>query len=231
MYNEVVYEAPIGVDVDMSDKEIIEYESPRNVYRFFKRTFDVFLSVIVLLLLLVPGLIVSLAICFSSRGAPIYAHERIGKDGKPFKVLKFRTMVADSDNLSKYLTNEQMCIYNIEHKIDDDPRITKLGQFLRKTSCDEIPQFINVLKGEMSVIGPRPLTKKELSFFGKNSKLLLRVRPGITGWWQVVSRNASSFSDGSRQALEMFYIENQSFSLDIKIFFKTFSVVLKKTGK
>lgn len=140
-------------------------------------------------------------------------------------------MVADSDELEKYLDEEELEAWHREHKVDDDPRITPLGSFLRKTSLDELPQFINVLKGDMSVVGPRPITAEELPNFGDQQEKLLSRRPGITGWWQTQSRNAATYESGERQALELYYIDNAGYLIDFRIFFATFKEMLAGTGK
>lgn len=137
-------------------------------------------------------------------------------------------MVADAHiSPEKYMTPEQLAIWRREQKLDDDPRITKIGRFLRNTSLDELPQFINVLTGDLSVIGPRPVTLEETYEFGNAREEFLSCKPGITGWWQVISRNDSTWADGSRQLIELFYVRHQSFSLDARVFVKTFKAMRK----
>lgn len=142
-------------------------------------------------------------------------------------------MVSDSHNIEKYFTSEQMDAWRRERKVVDDPRITPLGRVLRSTSVDELPNFINVLKGEMSVIGPRAISFDELSNFGENKDLLLSVPAGITGWWQVSRRNQATFETGERQALELEYVRNAGFILDAKVFIRTFGVMFgrRRTGR
>lgn len=200
-------------------------------YRFIKRVFDICFSACVIVVGFLPGLILSGFIMRDTGGSPIYSSERIGRGGKPFKVYKFRSMVADSDNLEKYFTPEQLELWHLEHKVEDDPRITKLGRFLRSSSIDEFPQFINVLLGQISVIGPRVITAEEVGYFGKDRDCLLSVPPGITGLWQTSERNKATFESGARQELELFYARNCSLKTDAEIFLKTFKTMIEGTGK
>lgn len=201
-------------------------------YRILKRVFDVVFSLCVIVVGFIPALILSIAIAVDTKGSPIYSQVRIGKWGRPFRIYKFRTMVADSDNVEKYFTPEQLEAWKRERKVDDDPRITKLGRVLRATSFDETAQFINVLKGQISVIGPRAITYDELEHFEDKKTLLLSVKPGITGSWQCGPRNLATFENGLRQEFELAYAKDASFGVDIRIFFKTFGVMFtKRTGK
>ena len=206
------------------------YSKPLH-YRFCKRSFDIVFSAFILALGFLPALILSLFIMKDTGGSPIYLSERIGKNGRPFKILKFRTMVADSDNLEKYFTPEQLEQWHKEHKVDDDPRITKFGDRLRKTSIDELPQFVNVLFGQMSVIGPRAITEEELEYFGYSKEKLLSCPVGITGLWQTGERNLATFESGIRQEIELLYVEEAGFRTDTAIFFKTFKTIVERTGK
>ncbi|WP_241156032.1 sugar transferase [Adlercreutzia sp. ZJ154] len=199
-------------------------------YRFIKRTFDIVFSSAVIVVGFIPALILSIFIAKDTKASPIYLQIRMGKDKKPFKIYKFRSMVYDSDNVEKYLNEEQLIEWMRERKVEDDPRITKLGSFIRKTSIDEIPQFINVLVGQMSVVGPRPITEDELIHFKYDADKLLSMRPGITGWWQTQSRNDSSFDTGERQALELYYIDNASVRLDMRIAVSTLKTMRDGTG-
>ena len=170
----------------------------RLAYRFAKRTFDIVFSVAVLVVGAVPGLILGIAVAKDTGGNPIYSQVRVGKGGKPFKLYKFRSMVADADNVTKYLDQEQLEQWKRERKVNNDPRVTPLGTFLRKTSIDEFPQFINSFMGQMSVIGPRAITEGELGWFGLDRERLLSIRPGITGLWQTGPRNECTFESGKR---------------------------------
>jgi lipopolysaccharide/colanic/teichoic acid biosynthesis glycosyltransferase len=202
-------------------------------YRAAKRTFDVVLSAAVIVIAAVPSVVLGVAIAADTKAFPIFTQERVGKGGKPFKLFKFRTMVKDAENLDAYLTPEQREQWELEHKVDDDPRVTPLGVFLRRTSLDEVPNFLNVFTGDMSTVGPRAITQEELENFGDQVGKLLSVRPGVTGWWQVEARNDATFESGERQALELYYVDHASISLDLRIMFRTAGVMFgsNKTGR
>jgi lipopolysaccharide/colanic/teichoic acid biosynthesis glycosyltransferase len=203
-------------------------------YRAFKRLFDFLFALIVVAIGLIPGALLCVAITVDTKGSPIYSQERIGKRGKPFRIYKFRSMVKDSDNVEKYFTPEQLEIWRRERKVEGDPRVTKLGHALRASSLDEVPQFINVLLGQISLIGPRVITRDEVMqhFSGTEKAELFSVTPGITGAWQCGPRNEATFENGLRQAIELGYAHDASFSGDVRIFFKTISVMfVKRTGK
>jgi lipopolysaccharide/colanic/teichoic acid biosynthesis glycosyltransferase len=203
-----------------------------GAYKVVKRLCDILFSVLVIAIMFIPTCVIAVMISAESHGSPIYTSHRVGKNGKKIRVLKLRTMVADSNNLEKYLTPEQIQEWHCEHKVHDDPRITKIGRFLRKTSLDELPQFLNVLAGTMSVVGPRPITVEELGWFtDEEREQLLSAVPGITGLWQVSGRNDISFQSGERQNTELYYVEHASFMLDTRIFFRTFKSLADKTGR
>lgn len=198
----------------------------RLVYRATKRAFDVCFSAAALAAMLVPGTVISAAICLESPGGPIFRQRRIGKDGREIRILKFRSMYADAhENPDKYLDEAQMSQWSREQKVDGDPRVTKVGKFIRATSLDEVPQFVNVLVGDMSVVGPRPVTYEETLEFGEDRVEVLSVRPGITGWWQVTDRNDATWANGRRQELELWYVRNASLGLDAKIVLMTFQAM------
>lgn len=204
-------------------------------YRFLKRLFDFVFSLCVSVVLFIPIVVVCAFICLESSGSPVYSQERVGKGGKTIKILKLRSMVADAGNVQKYLSPEQLHQWEVERKVDDDPRITKVGQFIRKCSIDEMPQFLNVLNGDLSVIGPRPITRDELEqhFSDKEKAELLSVQPGITGLWQATDRNAATFESGLRQKIELRYVRNRCFRMDWKCFTGTFGAMFgkKRTGR
>lgn len=204
-------------------------------YRFLKRLFDFVFSLCVSVVLVIPVAIVCAFICLESPGNPLYAQERVGKGGKTIKIRKLRSMVADAGNVQKYLSSEQLHQWEVERKVDDDPRITKVGQFIRKCSIDEVPQFLNVLNGDLSVIGPRPITRDELEqhFSDEEKAELLSVQPGITGLWQATDRNAATFESGLRQTIELHYVHNRCFRMDWKCFTGTFGAMFgkKRTGR
>lgn len=204
-------------------------------YRICKRTFDIVFSAFCTALLAMPIAGVCAAICAESPGRPIYAQERVGRGGRAIRVLKLRSMVTDANDVHKYLNPEQLNQWEVERKVDNDPRITKVGQFIRKCSIDEMPQFLNVLKGDLSVIGPRPITREELEqhFSDEEKEELLSVTPGITGLWQATDRNAATFESGLRQQIELRYVRNRGFRMDWKCFVGTFGAMFgnSKTGR
>ena len=202
------------------------------VYRFVKRAFDIAFSGAVCLVGLVPGAILCVAIAADTKGSPIYSQVRVGRYGRPFRIYKFRSMVADADNVEKYLTSEQLAAWQLERKVDGDPRVTKLGKIIRKTSLDELPQFVNVLLGQISVIGPRPISYDELAMFGDDAARLCSVPGGITGLWQASARNDATFESGERQAIELKYVSNASLRMDARCFFGTFNAMFgKRSGR
>lgn len=203
-------------------------------YRAFKRTFDIVFALLVVAIGFIPGLVLSIAIALDTKGSPIYSQERIGLHGKPFRIYKFRSMVKDSDDVEKYFTPEQLSLWRIERKVENDPRVTRLGRFLRASSLDEIPQFLNVLLGHVSIIGPRAITRDELMqhYTDEEKALLLSVSPGITGAWQCGPRNEATFQNGLRQQTELDYADGAALKKDFQIFFKTISVMfVKRNGR
>ena len=185
------------------EEHVAETAGNGLVYRFVKRAFDIAFSLCVVVVGLAPIALLLLIIRLESPGSPIYRQERIGYRGQPLRIFKLRTMVADSDDVEKHLSPEQLAQWRSERKVEDDPRVTRVGRFLRRTSLDELPQFLNVLAGQMSVVGPRPIVEEELAAYGDAAGELLSVKPGITGWWQVQARNDATYGDGSRQELEL----------------------------
>ena len=199
-----------------------------NTYLAVKRGMDVFLSSIALIILLPVFAIIALAIKLESKGPIFFKHTRIGKEGKIIKIYKFRSMVQNAEELIKKFTPEQMKEYKENYKLADDPRITKVGKFLRKTSLDELPQLINIIKGDLSIIGPRPVVQEELEKYGTNTQKFLSVTPGLTGYWAANGRSDTTYEE--RMQMELFYIDNLSFKMDIKVFFKTIEAVIKRKG-
>ena len=197
-------------------------------YKFVKRFFDIVLAAIGLIVLSPIFLIISLAIKLESKGPIFFKHTRIGKDGKIIKIYKFRSMVNNAEDMIKEFTPEQMKEYRENYKLTNDPRITKVGKFLRKTSLDELPQLINIIKGDLSIIGPRPVVSDELKKYGTNTRKFLSVTPGLTGYWAANGRSCTSYEQ--RMQMELFYIDNLSWKMDIKVFFKTIEAVIKREG-
>lgn len=202
-------------------------------YRFVKRLFDIVFSLCVVAIGFVPCLILCVAIVIDTKGFPIYTQERIGRLGKPFRIIKFRTMVAGSDDVEKYLSSEQMEQWIRERKVENDPRITPLGKVLRGTSIDELPQFINVILNDLSVIGPRAITCSELREYGNDVPLLLSVPQGITGAWQAGARNDATFETGERQRIELEYVRRANMVEDWRVFLATFGAMFgkRKSGR
>lgn len=206
----------------------------RYMYRFLKRVFDIVFSGVVCLVALVPGAVLCVAIHLDSPGSPFFRQSRVGKDGKEIRIFKFRSMYADAhEHPEKYLDEDQLAHWLREQKVDDDPRVTRIGRFLRSTSIDEVPQFLNVLLGDMSVVGPRPVTEEETREFGTRRDLVLSVRPGITGLWQVTERNNATWENGMRQRLELAYVERCGVRMDFAIILRTFGAMFGKhrTGR
>lgn len=201
-----------------------------KMYILLKRLFDELFALFVLIILFPVFLVISALIKFEDGGKVLYTQNRVGKDGKPLKIYKFRTMKENADNLEDFLSPEELAEYKINYKLDNDKRITRIGKILRKTSLDELPQFINVLKGEMSLIGPRPILQEETELYGNDKGRLLSVKPGITGYWQAYARNKVGYEDHKRQDMELYYVNNRSLFLDIKILFKTVGTVISGSG-
>lgn len=195
-------------------------------YRAVKRLFDIIFSGVVCAVGLIPAAVLCVVIVIDSPGSPIFRQERVGLHGKKVGIFKFRTMVADAhEHPERYMTQEQLETWKREQKLDNDPRITRIGRILRNTSLDEIPQFLNVLLGDLSVIGPRPVTESETYEFSNERDEFLSAKPGITGWWQVTERNDATWQNGRRQALELYYVRHASLSLDLQVFAKTFKAL------
>ncbi|BDI17922.1 galactosyl-1-phosphate transferase [Nostoc cf. commune SO-36] len=194
---------------------------------FAKRLFDIVFSLSVLILFFPIYLILTLLIAFSSEGPIFYIQERVGKNYKAFNCIKFRTMVSNADEILMQMMEtspELRQEFESSFKLKQDPRITKIGRFLRITSLDEFPQFWNVLKGDMSVVGPRPLVTEELPKYGYHIDEILTIRPGITGLWQVSGRNDIPYP--RRVQIDLHYVKFRNFWLDLWIILKTVDVVI-----
>lgn len=201
----------------------------RTAYRFFKRLFDIILSALGLIILAIPFLILSIIIFIDSPGAsPIYTQVRVGKNGRTFKFYKFRSMIPDAEKkLDELLKKNEM--EGPVFKMKDDPRITRVGRFIRRSSIDELPQLYNVLKGNMSLVGPRPPLMREVSQYTDEQMRRVSIKPGITCYWQIQpKRNSLSFDEWL--ALDMKYIEERSLLTDVKILFKTVGAVFGMEG-
>lgn len=220
-------------DIQVEVKKILatKYLLKKNKgLHFISRTLDIIFSIILLVIFSPIILAVSLII-FSSNGAPVFFRQiRVGVNGMPFHIIKFRTMRKDAEIIlkednelyEKYLEND----YKLPP--DEDPRLIKFGNFLRKSSLDELPQLFCVLKGDMSLVGPRPIVPNEIERYEGYERQFLSVKPGITGLWQVSGRSDIEYPQ--RKYLDLLYVENQSLLLDFKILFKTIFIVLKRSG-
>lgn len=198
-------------------------------YYFFKRMFDIIFSFLGIGFLIPVFIIIGIIQVIMS-GFPIfYLHKRVGKNQKIFNMIKFRSMKMDKRPIKEQLTKEQYEEYLATYKVTNDPRLTKFGKFLRKTSLDELPQLFNIFVGQMSFIGPRPVIKEELEKFKDQKDVVTSVKPGLTGYWAVNGRSEVTDYD-ERVKLEVYYVEHASIGLDIKIFFKTIGVVFSRKG-
>ena len=204
----------------------------RALYLAIKRTFDVYIGLVGVILLIPITLIVKIAYMISGDFHKImFTQKRIGKNGQEFKFIKYRTMVPNADEVLFKLLEEDEKLreeYELNKKLKNDPRITKVGKVLRKLSIDELPQMINVFFGDMSLIGNRPYLPREKKDMGAYFKDIVNTKPGLTGYWQVNLRSRGTFEQ--RLKMEKYYSDHAGFRLDIKIFFKTFKVVLTKDG-
>ena len=203
--------------------------SVSRTYLAVKRFLDIVISGTALVVLSPLLLVIAIMVKAEDGGPVLYHRKCVGKNGY-YDMLKFRTMVADADNFEKYLTPEQLEEYRRNIKLDDDPRITRTGKFLRRTSLDELMQLVSILRGDMSIIGPRPMVEAESRYFGDSLERVLEAKPGLTGYWQVNGRSDCTYESGERQRLELYYADHRSLWMDIRIFFKTFAVVWKGNG-
>ncbi len=228
--NESVTVDQIMIKTNNKEKSFV-YSIERHIYFSIKRLFDILCSLLGVLVMIPVAIVTKICYLISGDTKSIfYTQKRIGKNGKFIYIYKFRSMVWNADEVLKELLKQPK--YKKEwkenQKFENDPRITKIGNFLRKTSLDELPQFINVLKNDMSMIGPRPLVEGELDNHNGNHDIYERVKPGITGWWAANGRSATTYK--KRLELEYYYVENCDILLDIKCIFKTIKAVLFKTG-
>lgn len=238
-----IYLIPYMSSINFSQSQIIELfniktsviKIENNLQKkgniFIKELFEKVAVISILPLFGLAHVVISSLIERGSKGKALFKQDRLGVDGRLFKCYKYRTMLEDSDQLlQEYLKSNQdeKEYYEIYHKYKNDPRVTRVGEFLRRTSLDELPQLINILKGEMSLIGPRPYMPVEVDKLYDDVDMILRVKPGISGLWQVSGRSNLSFEH--RKNLDIWYIQNWSLWMDIVIVLKTLKVVLLKTG-
>lgn len=202
-----------------------------KVYLNVKRILDIIISLLGCIILLPIAIMIKIIYVLNGDYNTIfYSHFRIGKNGKKINIYKFRTMVMDADKILKDILKDKKYRkeWNETQKLKKDPRVTKVGKMLRDFSIDEIPQFINVLKGDLSLIGPRPLVKGELDKHNGNHKLYESITPGITGWWACQADKVATYQE--RLDLEYYYVKNCCFILDLKCFFKTILILFKSKG-
>lgn len=214
----------------ITNDKSVKLEDKKTFYNFIKRLSDIILTWVALIVLSPIFLIIAILIKIDSKGSVFYKHKRIGKNGEYIYLYKFRSMYSDSkERLEKLLEDSKIKKeWEENFKLDNDPRITRVGKFLRKTSLDELPQLINILTGDMSIVGPRPIIDGEIEKYGKNKAKFLSVTPGLTGWWACNGRSCTSYKE--RMDLELYYVDNRSLKLDFKVIIKTFISVLKREG-
>lgn len=221
----------IGTPPPVGWTEVIEPAAlvPRSY--FGKRLLDVLTALVVLVLLSPLFIAVALAVVLTSRGPVFYRQTRVGRNGRTFPCIKFRTMVRDAEERLMQLLEASPEVareYLQTFKLKADPRPTRIGRFLRRSSLDELPQFLNVLVGHMSVVGPRPIVQAELDLYGEHATAYLSVHPGITGAWQVSGRSETTYSE--RVALDREYVTTQSLRRDLAIMLRTVKVMIRRTG-
>lgn len=198
-----------------------------NIYnKFIKRILDIIMGVIGIIVSIPIGLMISIVLLIT-QGRPIFFSQiRIGLNGKKLKIYKFRTMDVQAEQMKEEFTEEEKKEYNEKFKLQNDSRVTPVGKFLRKSCLDELPQFWNILKGDMSLIGPRPIVEKELEKYREKKEMFLSQKPGLIGYWQAYANEITSYEE--RIKMELYYVGNVTFLFDLKLFFKSIIVVVKK---
>lgn len=227
MDSEVQQKINIGVVIQNIDQKE-QRKSTSKYYRFIKRGFDIVLAIVASVILAPLMLFICLAIKIDSKGSAIFIHNRIGKNGRPLPLYKFRSMYIDAEDMIAHFTPEQKKEWEENFKLENDPRITRVGRILRRTSMDELPQLYNIIRGDLSIVGPRPVVVEELEKYGANKEKFLSVTPGLTGYWQAYARSTCSYEQ--RMQMELYYVENANFWWDVKIVFATVGAVLKGKG-
>ena len=229
MKNDTLESLIVSEETASKEESFQKYGATKSSYAFWKRLFDIVCSALGLIVLFVPLLIIAIIIVIDSPGAPpIYVQERVGKNGKVFKFYKFRSMVPNAEKMLDSLLKQNE-MEGPAFKMKNDPRITRFGRFIRRSSIDELPQLFNVLKGDMSLVGPRPPLPREVEMYNDYQRQRLTVTPGLTCYWQVQPRrNQLSFDEWV--ALDVKYIEERNFKTDLKILFKTVGSVFGLNG-
>jgi len=213
---------------DINRVERVAIHRKNRIYELIKRVFDVISSGMALVVLSPIFAIIALLVASTSRGPVFFVHHRVGRYGKELRIFKFRTMVNNAEAMLVDLPVELKEEFATKFKLDKDPRITKIGAFLRKSSLDELPQLVNIFLGDMSLVGPRPITDIELEKYGDNKDLFLSAMPGLTGYWQAYARNDCTYE--RRMEMELFYINNASLLWDLKIILATVVAVVRGSG-
>ena len=222
---------PLKIDASTIAIANSKVVAPRRVGDWRKRALDIVLALAAIVVLLPLALIIIMIIKIASPGPVLYGHERVGRNGRIFKCLKFRTMAVNGDELLKtHFAASPSARFEWERsrKLKDDPRVTAIGAILRKTSADELPQLINILRGDMSVVGPRPVIREEICFYGEYAGHYFAARPGLTGLWQVSGRSDVSYE--ARVDFDRLYCENWSMAKDCAIILRTVPAVLSRRG-
>ena len=220
-----------SVDIEGRPAFQMQHNLLNPLTNFLKRVVDFILAILFLIPSFFIILVASFLIKIDSPGKIFYTQERIGKDKKNFRIFKFRTMEKNADEILDKIFEENPNLrneYEKYHKLENDPRITRVGKLLRRLSLDEIPQIFNVFRGEMSLIGPRAYMASEMKDISSDAEIIFRVKPGLTGWWQVMGRNDTTFTQ--RKKMDIYYINNWSLWMDLYIFLKTFWVLLSSKG-
>lgn len=213
-------------------RELISREraDDKLFYGVIKRILDIVLSITALVALSPLFAVFAVLIRLEDGGPAIHTRICQGKNGRLYKMYKFRSMKMNADEMLASLSEKQRSFYDIGGKLKDDPRITEIGKFIRKTSIDELPQLVSIVKGDMSIIGPRPVTSREADAYGSKKELLLSRRAGLTGYWQVYGRGDVCFLSEEAKAMQLYYVEHFGWKLDMELFFKTIVKVLKMQG-
>ena len=219
-----------GVSMEFVEEKTTDLKHSYAFYNFIKRGFDILASGVSIVLLSPIFLIIAMMIRIDSKGKAFYKHKRLGKNGEYIYLYKFRTMYSDSkERLEELLKDPEIRKeWEENYKLHNDPRITRMGKFLRKSSLDELPQLLNILNGDMSIVGPRPVVDDEIEKYGFNKRKFLSVTPGLTGWWACNGRSCTSYEE--RMKLELYYVDHRSIKFDLKIIYKTFIAVIKRDG-
>ena len=215
------------------DTEVTQTDSEfhkKPVYEAVKRTFDLLVSLAAVIVLSPVLLAIALAIRIEDGGPVLYKAQRVGRYGKPVTVYKFRSMRLHADRLEDMLTPEELAEYHKNYKLTSDTRVTKVGALLRKTSLDELPQLFNILMGQLSLVGPRPVLQEETELYGDKRSLLLSCKPGLTGLWQSRGRSNVTYENGRRQEMELRYVRERTLWLDFKILLWTVKAVVRMDG-